>query len=218
MYGTPEQSAREALDDLQQAIDYGVSHISWYEFTIESNTYFARYNPTIPGEQTLAEIEERGSELLRAAGFEQYEISAWRRDDPGSHHNLNYWLYGDYLGIGAGAHSKLTRSEGDIDRVRCTRMPADYISQQKRIVEPVLPRDRPFDFMLNRLRILDPFSGSEFERATGVDSALLHTAIGKAQACGWLAGDLENQIEVTEAGWRYLNDLILLFHPDEILR
>ena len=219
MYGTPGQTANEALQDLAIAADSGVKHISWYEFTLESNTYFARYKPVLPGEDALAEIEDKGKALLLDAGFEQYEISAWRKgEDPGSQHNLGYWRYRDYLGIGAGAHSKITQPDGSIDRMRYTRLPRDFVEGRKLIVEPITERNIPYDYMLGRLRLPEPWNTEAFSESTGLAPDILKKPVNRALELGFLEGSADQNLRVTPRGMRYHNDAVLLFHPDEILR
>ena len=154
MHGLPEQTLEQALNDLKLAVENGATHISWYQLTIEPNTVFFRTQPILPVDEVLEDIQEQGEAYLKAQGFINYEVSAWRKELP-SAHNLNYWQFGDYLSIGAGAHGKVTQADG-IYRFQKTRLPKDYLAkvpaehlQFKRIEA----EDMPFEFMMNALRL-----------------------------------------------------------------
>ena len=150
MHGLPQQTLEQALTDLKLAVEQGATHISWYQLTIEPNTVFFRTQPVLPQDELLEQIQEQGEAYLKAQGFINYEVSAWRKEQP-SAHNLNYWQFGDYLAIGAGAHAKVTRPDG-IYRFQKTRLPRDYLAkvpadhlQMKKIEADELP----FEFMMN---------------------------------------------------------------------
>ena len=206
MHGLPDQDLASALFDLNTAIALSPEHISWYQLTIEPNTVFFNRPPRLPDEDTEASIFEGGSALLAARGYQRYEISAFARPGRRSHHNLNYWQFGDYLGIGAGAHGKLTR-EGVITRTRKTRLPRDYLSSRRRHFEQVAVAQLPLEFLMNALRLCDGFSLAMFEARTGLASSVL----GKFLESSVRSGLLENSdswIKPTERGLLYLDTLL----------
>ena len=170
MHGLPEQSIEQALNDLKLAVENGATHISWYQLTIEPNTVFFRTQPILPVDDVLADIQEQGEAYLKSHGFINYEVSAWRKEKP-SAHNLNYWQFGDYLAIGAGAHGKVTQPDG-VYRFQKTRLPKDYLAkvpaenlQFKRIEN----EDLPFEFMMNALRLMDGVQADLYAQRTGLD-------------------------------------------------
>ena len=167
MHGLPEQSLEEALADLRQAIALAPPHLSWYQLTIEPNTLFNSRPPVLPDEDMLWLIFSEGHKLLTEAGYEQYEISAYARPGYQCQHNLNYWRFGDYLGIGCGAHGKLSFTDGRILRTVKTRHPKGYL--QGRYTDnhsEVALDDRPFEFFMNRFRLLEPAPRADFPRFT----------------------------------------------------
>ncbi len=129
MYGLPEQTIEEALCDLQTTLAHQPTHISWYQLTLEPHTYFHRFPPQLPGDETQWQMQEQGRQILQSAGFVQYEVSAYCRDQHYSCHNLNYWQFGDYIGIGAGAHSKITHEDGSVERYWKIKNPRDYLTK-----------------------------------------------------------------------------------------
>ncbi|MFC2997021.1 radical SAM family heme chaperone HemW [Acinetobacter sichuanensis] len=170
MHGLPEQTLEQALNDLKLAVESGATHISWYQLTIEPNTVFFRTQPILPVDDVLEDIQEQGEAYLKANGFINYEVSAWRKEQP-SAHNLNYWQFGDYLAIGAGAHGKVTQADG-VYRFQKTRLPKDYLAkvpaenlQFKRIEN----EDMPFEFMMNALRLMDGVEADLYTERTGLD-------------------------------------------------
>lgn len=170
MHGLPQQTLEQALHDLKLAVESGATHISWYQLTIEPNTVFFRTQPTLPVDDVLEDIQEQGEAYLKANGFINYEVSAWRKEQP-SAHNLNYWQFGDYLAIGAGAHGKVTQADG-VYRFQKTRLPKDYLAkvpaenlQFKRIEN----EDMPFEFMMNALRLMDGVKADLYAERTGLD-------------------------------------------------
>ncbi|WP_372403936.1 radical SAM family heme chaperone HemW [Acinetobacter piscicola] len=170
MHGLPEQTLEQALNDLKLAVESGATHISWYQLTIEPNTVFFRTQPILPVDDVLEDIQEQGEAYLKANGFINYEVSAWRKEQP-SAHNLNYWQFGDYLAIGAGAHGKVTQMDG-VYRFQKTRLPKDYLAkvpaenlQFKRIEN----EDMPFEFMMNALRLMDGVKADLYTERTGLD-------------------------------------------------
>lgn len=154
MHGLPEQSLEQALTDLKLAVEHGATHISWYQLTIEPNTIFFRTQPILPQDEVLEDIQEQGEQYLKAHGFVNYEVSAWRKELP-STHNLNYWQFGDYLAIGAGAHGKVTRPDG-VYRFQKTRLPKDYLAKipaENLQFKAISAEEMPFEFMMNALRL-----------------------------------------------------------------
>ena len=211
MHGLPDQSLTEALDDLRQAIALNPPHLSWYQLTIEPNTLFASRPPVLPDDDSLWDIFEQGHQLLTAAGYQQYETSAYAKPGYRCEHNLNYWRFGDYLGIGCGAHGKLTQPDGRIVRTVKTRHPrgfmaGDYLDRQYEVAD----EEKPFEFFMNRFRLLEPAPRSDFSRYTGLDEALIRPQIDTALAKGYLTETAETW-QVTEKGKLFLNSLLELF-------
>lgn len=214
MFGLPKQSLEEALTDLQQAIDLQPSHLSWYQLTLEPNTLFYKHPPVLPDDDLLVDMQYAGQALLQQAGFEQYEVSAYTQQQP-CRHNLNYWEFGDYVGIGAGAHGKITDPFGQVTRHQKYRQPAQYLQQiaqgQARSETQILkPDDLKFEFMLNALRLKAGFSLDLFTERTGLSPETLQAPLAFAEEQGWLT--IQNQqVRTTELGWQFLNTVIQLF-------
>lgn len=209
MYALPGQSMGAALEDLRTAVSLAPTHLSWYQLTIEPNTYFYRYPPKLPDGDDASRISEAGQRLLVDAGYERYEISAYARETDQSQHNLNYWEFGDYIGIGAGAHGKLTTPEG-IRRTTKSRAPGDYLAApEKTRSDLVSPDDLVLEFLMNALRLTRGFRLQTFEQRTGLDRKALDDFIQKATAKGLLSCD-GDQVMPTEKGTEFLNDLLLL--------
>jgi oxygen-independent coproporphyrinogen-3 oxidase len=213
MVALPEQTLPEACDDIAAAIATGVSHISAYHLTLEPNTAFAHAPPPLPDEDAAADMLEQVEAELIAAGFEHYETSAYAKSGQQCHHNLNYWRFGDYLGIGAGAHSKLTDHAG-IRREARPRHPKDYlVDPVTRDWQPVVPEDLPGEFMMNALRLTDGVPLSLFSERTGLPLE----AIQKSALAGRHQGLMEltkERLRPTALGRRFLNRLIGLFLDD----
>ena len=213
MHGLPNQSLEEALLDIEIALSFKPPHLSWYQLTIEPNTAFYRQPPVLPDDDTLWAIQEAGQQKLAQAGLLQYEVSAYTHNKP-SQHNLNYWQFGDYLAIGAGAHGKVTTPQG-IFRYRKTRLPKDYLAaapqQQARLgLEKVSNDDLSFEFMMNGLRLKQGVPIAYFEQRTGLSWPLLEAQLAPALAKNWLSLK-NNHIKCTELGFNYLNDVLSLF-------
>lgn len=235
MYALPEQTLAMAEHDLARAFALQPAHVSHYQLTLEPNTVFAARPPQgIPDEDAAWDIQEHCQALLADAGYAQYEISAYARPGRQCAHNLNYWRFGDYLGIGAGAHGKLTlpatdvgRGEagggGDEGRDRVLRRwklkhPAAYLAQAGTDAaigaDTVIPSAQlPFEFMLNALRLREGFALERFEARTGLSRTVLDAPLGRAIAEGWLIAD-DGCIVPTESGLRFANDVISLFLGD----
>src|SRR6185312_4417769 len=184
---------------------------SWYQLTIEPNTFFHHQPPTLPPDDTLWEIQEQCKLLLQQAGLQQYEVSAYAKSGHACQHNMNYWEFGDYLGIGAGAHSKISHFEKQIiTRHSQVKNPRDYLSPQKTLTqtEIILPEtELPFEFMLNGLRLIDGVASQLFIERTGLPLNALEPMLSFAQEKMLLIKD-KNKLCATEMGQRFLNDAI----------
>jgi putative oxygen-independent coproporphyrinogen III oxidase len=213
MHGLPDQSPANALADLQQAIDLSAKHISWYQLTIEPNTQFYTSPPTLPHDDQLADIQDHGEQLLSDHGFHNYEVSAYSQPGLAAQHNLNYWQFGDYLGIGAGAHSKLTSATGEISRHWQTRLPLDYLNPDKPFTAGSrrLNNDElPLEFAMNALRLSAGFSPALFSAHTRLPFQVLEPAIKQLIDRGLLERT-ELNIKPTRQGRRFLNDMLAVF-------
>lgn len=211
MHGLPDQTPQQALDDLRQAIDLEPPHLSWYQLTIEPNTLFGSRPPTLPDDDALWDIYQLGHELLSAAGYEQYETSAYAKPGYRCRHNLNYWRFGDYLGIGCGAHGKISLSDGRIVRTVKTRHPRGYM--EGRYLDgqnDVEQQDLPFEFFMNRFRLLEPCPREQFGQLTGLTEDLIRPSIDKALDAGYIT-ESDKEWQVTEKGKLFLNSLLELF-------
>ncbi|MCL6364245.1 radical SAM family heme chaperone HemW [Pectobacterium carotovorum subsp. carotovorum] len=215
MHGLPDQSLEEALDDLRQAIALNPPHLSWYQLTIEPNTLFSSRPPTLPDDDALWDIYEQGHALLSAAGYQQYETSAYAKSGYQCQHNLNYWRFGDYLGIGCGAHGKLTFSDGRILRTVKVRHPrgymqGTYLDKQHDVAND----DRPFEFFMNRFRLLEAAPREDFTAYTGLDEHSIRPQLDQALAQGYLT-ETATHWQITEHGKLFLNSLLELFLAEE---
>lgn len=217
MFGLPEQSIEQATEDLRRVVAMGVGHLSWYQLTMEPNTPFGHTPPArLPDDDQLWEIQQEGQQLLQQEELIQYEISAYARPQQQCRHNLNYWNFGDYLGIGAGAHSKLTSVViGSVTRSTRHRNPQQYIFSSG--TESVLsshsvvePEQLPSEFMMNRLRRLEPLQPDQFEQRTGCEWGVVAGAVEEGIGRGLLQWE-ERRLCVTVLGRNFLNDLLLLF-------
>jgi len=216
MHGLPEQSVADALGDLEQAIALTPTHLSWYQLTMEPNTVFWSQPPELPEDDTLWDIQEAGQARLAAAGYHQYETSAYAQPGRQARHNLNYWGFGDFLGIGAGAHAKLSAPDGTLQRTWKTRLPKDYLDPAKTFqagAKPLAPADLPFDFMMNALRLVDGVPAAWYPQRTGQSLDSLAPALAAARRAGLLAED-EQRLRPTARGQLFLNDLLQSFLPD----
>jgi len=225
MHGLPNQTLDNALDDLKTAIELKPEHLSWYQLTIEPNTAFHSKPPKLPQDEILWDIQDQGFKLLSDAGYQQYEISAFRLvnsntpDNKQCQHNLNYWRFGDYLGIGCGAHGKITDSKkGIIQRTVKVKHPKGYLDPNRTPLDhlnTVNSDELPFEYMMNRLRLFSSFTLAEYQQRTGLDastvlSTLLHAQSKKMITCTD-SSSIEGEWQVTQLGHRYLNDLLELF-------
>lgn len=218
MFGLPDQTVEEALNDLEQALILNPDHLSWYQLTLEPNTVFYKRPPILPNEDYLWEIELEGKKIIQSY-YEQYEISAYSQVNQQCRHNVNYWQFGDYLGIGAGAHGKTTNVQQEktyITRTQKKRQPEDYIQglQRKKSftakTEEIPVHDRVFEFMLNALRLYQPISYDLFSHRTGIAIEKIRPQLINAQDKNLIILN-EDTFDVTNLGHRYLNDLQALF-------
>jgi len=218
MFGLPDQSIDEALSDLEIAIDLQPTHLSWYQLTIEPNTVFYSKPPALPKDDLLWDMQQQGQTYISDREFNQYEISAYARkgENHQCQHNRNYWQFGDYLGIGAGAHGKLTHvAEGKIERYARHRIPQNYVDKvahSNAITETrLLTREElPLEFMMNSLRLNEGFHPSLFIEHTGLPLSQIQKHLELAEEKALIEWDI-NKIKPTETGHRYLNDLIQIF-------
>lgn len=222
MHGLPQQSPTDAQADLQQAIALEPEHLSWYQLTIEPNTEFYNAPPVLPEEDSLADIQARGEALLAQEGYRQYEVSAYARDNKRARHNMNYWSFGDYLGIGAGAHGKVTLPEqGKIVRRWKTRLPKHYLEKTPSSSAAAQAEDNPYlagteflppaalplDFLLNALRLNDGVAAKLFEQRTGLTHESLEPQWQELLRQG-LVEDRSDRLVTTALGRRFLNDVL----------
>jgi len=214
MYGLPGQSLGQALDDVQRAIKTGAPHISHYQLTLEPNTAFAARPPPLPDDELAWDMIDQATGLLESAGYRQYEISAWARPRQECRHNLNYWRFGDYLGIGAGAHGKLTNAaDGTIRRLAKSRGPERYMSGERLAESHLLePADRLFEFFLNALRLREPIDAEAFTARTGLGWNRALERAREALDEGLLVEE-NGRLAHSELGWRFVNDIQARFLP-----
>ncbi|TQV85361.1 radical SAM family heme chaperone HemW [Aliikangiella coralliicola] len=218
MYALPNQSDSQAMVDLQKAVALSPEHLSWYQLTLEPNTLFYHQPPPIPDEDSAFDISEQGIEFLRQNGYQQYEVSAYSKN--GKHpsvHNLNYWQFGDYLGIGAGAHGKISRADDQtITRKSKKRSPKDYLDADKPIIEnarTIPQQELPLEFMMNAMRLKNGVAQELFFGTTGLLIGQVKNAISQAQEQG-LLNCSNNQLQPSEQGYRFLNELLAYFMPE----
>lgn len=212
MYGLKGQSIEECMNDVTSAISLNPSHISFYQLTLEPNTLFSKFPPNLPSDEDIWKIGERGSELLNQRGFHQYEISAYSTLP--SKHNMNYWEFGDYIGIGAGAHGKITNmAANEIVRTLKMKSPRDYLLSVKnnnQTSSVTLIENLSFEFMLNSLRLIGGFDPNLYESRTGQPVKVLREQMREAENLGLL--DVQaHKIIPTQKGYSFLNDLQAIF-------
>lgn len=214
MYGLPGQAPDAAAADLATAIGLGPAHISLYQLTLEPGTPFHKRPPALPDEDDCWAMESAAGAMLRAAGFGRYEVSAWALPGRECRHNLNYWRFGDYLGLGAGAHGKLSLSDGRVLRRWRRRRPAGWMAGPRLEGEQTLdPGTRVFEFMLNALRLVEGFTLREFELATGLPASRAMPGLEAGRTRGLLAPGEGGRWRTTPLGLRFLNDAQGLFLP-----
>lgn len=212
MFALPEQTPEQAAADLRRTIALGAEHLSWYQLTLEPNTPFYTNPPPLPDDDRSQDIYDAGCAVLTSAGFSQYETSAWTRGAP-SAHNLNYWQYGDYLGIGAGAHGKRTLPDGRIVRNRKYRSPAAYQKGRYQDAQETIPAsEQAFEFMMNALRLKNGVPRAYLETRTALSHTDIAAAADRLIERGLLADD-SRRYRTTERGFAFLNDVIAAFLP-----
>ncbi len=211
MHGLPDQSPEQALDDLRSAIELEPPHLSWYQLTIEPNTLFASKPPVLPDDDALWDIYQLGHQLLSQAGYQQYETSAYAKAGYQCQHNLNYWRFGDYLGIGCGAHGKMTAENGEVIRTVKVRHPRGYM--QGNYLDKkyqVAADDLPFEFFMNRFRLFEATPREQFQAFTGLAESTVRQALDQALADGYLT-ESATHWQTTRKGQLFLNPLLELF-------
>ena len=213
MHGLPQQTLHEGLDDLKTALAFAPEHLSWYQLTIEPNTVFYKTKPRLPTEERAFLLEQQGFTLLAEAGFKRYEISAFSRGERRSAHNLNYWLFGDYYGIGAGAHGKWTAPDGTIYRTRKQRQPKDYLNHEKPFLAELKRLDSTdcvLEYMLNTTRLTHAIPFSHFSATTGLSAEQLMPGLQQAAAQG-LVTLTDTHWHITPFGLQFNTNLQQLF-------
>jgi putative oxygen-independent coproporphyrinogen III oxidase len=217
MYALPAQTLAEAQSDIETAVALHPPHLSVYHLTLEPNTYFHRYPPAVPDDDMAGQMQDEIAARLRANAYEHYETSAYAQRGMRSRHNLNYWTFGDYLGIGAGAHSKLSLADRVLRQARY-RQPREYMDRAiagsaVQSDQPVAVNEITFEFMMNALRLNEGFRTTLFEERTGMPLVAALPGIDEAERRGLICRDHE-RIAPTELGRRFLNDLLQIFLPD----
>ncbi|WP_305816076.1 radical SAM family heme chaperone HemW [Photobacterium leiognathi] len=217
MHGLPDQSVEDAISDLKQAIALDPPHLSWYQLTIEPNTLYYSKPPTLPDDDDLWDIFEQGHQLLTEAGYQQYEISGYSKPGKQCQHNLNYWRFGDYLGIGCGAHGKISFEDGRIIRTVKVKHPRGYLQSDKPYLTQetnVADCERPFEFFMNRFRLLEACPKQDYPTRTGLPLSSIEPAIDWAISQNYLQ-DTGEHWQITEHGKLFLNDLLAAFVEDD---
>ncbi|WP_417883845.1 radical SAM family heme chaperone HemW [Vibrio rumoiensis] len=221
MHGLPNQTQSQALVDLDKAIELNPYHLSWYQLTIEPNTLFYSKPPILPDDDDLWDIFEQGHQRLTDAGYVQYEISGYSKPGYQCRHNLNYWHFGDYLGIGCGSHGKLSFADGRIVRTTKVKHPRGYLAAYQNLVKSYLDtetlveaEDRPFEYFMNRFRLIEPCPKTEFVERTGLALSVIETPIQTAIEQGYLT-ETESHWHITQKGKLFFNDLVELFVEEE---
>ena len=207
MYGLPQQTPQQALEDLEKAIRLGPNHISWYQLTIEPKTVFARRPPVLPAFDIRVDIDETGRELLKSKQYERYEISAYAKDGKVSNHNINYWRFGDYVGIGAGAHGKYKIGNETI-RTEHRKQPRLYMDGGEPIRKTVSPKELPSEFMMNVLRLKDGVENERFLASTGLPFGTIAAKIKELREWELIQ---TNKLSLTEYGYKHIDSIVEKF-------
>lgn len=211
MHGLPGQTPGQALEDIQTALDYKPPHLSWYQLTLEPNTEFYSRPPELPDDDHLWDIYRRGSDYLHQRGYEDYEVSAWSLQGRASRHNLNYWTFGDYLALGAGAHGKISLVDGSIRRYWKTRQPDAYLNRigsRTAGSDAIAVDDLPLEFLMNALRLKEGVDESLFSERTGLPLTTVGVKLEQLRNEKLLVSD---RLQATDLGQRYLNSLLERF-------
>lgn len=216
MYGLPGQTLAQCREDLSQAVSFGTEHLSIYQLTLEPQTVFAKYPPVLPDEDDMADMEQAIEQIVEQGGWRRYEVSAYAKPNAHSRHNMNYWTFGDYLGIGPGAHSKISFPDKMVRQARtrnpaqwmqaCTSQDGSHVSEQRELQSD----DLPFEFFLNALRLREGVAIDLFNAHTGLSLADILAPVQSAVDKGLLKIDHQT-IRATALGWRHLNDLQAIF-------
>lgn len=209
MFGLPEQSLAETVQDIETAMALNPTHLSFYQLTLEPNTYFHKFPPKLPEDELIFAAQQRCQQLLAEQGYQQYEVSAYSKSAMQCKHNLNYWQFGDYLGIGAGAHGKISlRLPNEIIRTVKSRNPDLYLSAINTLTQsPIAATELPLEFVMNHLRLRQGFSLVDYQTRTGLASNTLEPALSEAVAEGLLIKN-QQHYHCSEVGWNFL-DIIL---------
>ena len=211
MYGLPNQTTQDALADLQEALSFNPPHLSWYHLTLEPNTYFARFPPPLPLDDTLADIQEAGEVYLTQAGFQHYEISAHAKPHKHCIHNRAYWEFGDYIGIGAGAHGKITHVDGSIVRYMNAKHPKTYLEMAPHATQEtrtLTDSDVRLEYFLNALRLREPLPWARFVERTGLTAETMMPLFASS-ANEKLLAYTDTHLTLTELGARFVNEILL---------
>ncbi len=211
MFGLPEQTPDQAMADLEEAIRLQPEHISWYQLTIEPNTHFFRHPPQLPEEEAIWQTHQAGIEKLAAAGYHQYEVSAFSQAGFQAKHNLNYWTFGDYLGLGAGAHGKITNDQGEILRYWKTRLPKHYLTRLEHFRaghESLSKQDLPFEFLMNALRLKQGVAEQLFQDRTGLTLNDLEPQLTGQRKKGLIQ---PKRLQCSDFGYLHLNSVLADF-------
>lgn len=217
MHGLPGQDAQSGAADLTEAVGRSAGHISWYQLTIERNTRFWSAPPALPNESELESIQQAGEAILADAGLDQYEVSAFSREGEESRHNMNYWRFGDYIGLGAGAHGKISLPDGTIIRTQRTRTPTDYlaVTTSSPLSPPqgvaISPAEKITEFAMNTLRLTSGVPLSHFTQTTGATVEQLTAAAKTAVSRGWLEAPDTGHFVTTPLGYQFLDSVIETF-------
>lgn len=219
MFGLPDQSVQQAVGDMETAISIQPTHISSYQLTLEPNTWFYRHPPTLPTEDATWDMQNAIQSQLAAAGYDRYEVSAYAKDDNQCMHNLNYWQFGDYVGIGAGAHSKISFADRVVRSIK-TKHPSSYVKNaptNARIATSyeLTAQDLCFEFLMNALRLTSGFSPFLFQQRTGLSLAWISERLADLQQDGLLRIN-PGQVKTTSTGYRYLDAVLQRLLPEEV--
>ncbi len=218
MFALPEQTLEQSIDDIEQAISYAPEHISCYQLTLEPNTLFYQQKPTLPSTDLAWTMQQALQQKLSTAGYEQYEVSAYAQKNQQCRHNLNYWQFGDYLGIGAGAHGKITLASGQIKRYWKQKQPKKYLQSAVSAdrlggLSTLANNSIAFEFMLNALRLKNGFSSDLFQARTGLKISSIENIITKHRNSGLLT-QIKGQIQPTDKGYQFIDSMLNDYLPE----
>jgi putative oxygen-independent coproporphyrinogen III oxidase len=212
MFGLPKSSLAHSERDIRTAIALQPTHLSFYQLTLEPNTYFYRYPPVLPSDEFIFAIQTHCQRILAQHNYAQYEVSAYSLANKHCRHNVNYWQFGDYLGIGAGAHGKLSLASSQIIRTQKNKHPERYENAQDVIENVIETIDLPLEFLMNQLRLKQGFNTAHYEMATGLNAETLEPALSECVQAGLLI-QRGNHYTCTEQGWNFLDDVLQKFLP-----